>query len=237
MKTVLITRPDDFADETAHTLKEMGCEAMCAPMLSAQAQDCPAELPEKQTGYIITSRRTFSFLTPYKDQIDLTKPVYCVGEKTASAARDFGFLSIVAGMGGSAELAEVIQNNEKRKAAFIHFGGQHVNADMYEVLQNVHIDVHHIPVYTMKNCDEIDKAVLKALKDDMIDVVMFFSARTVKNFNRLVTAYGVEKNVKRITALCISDRVAECVDQIKWGDIKTADDPSHVAMIKALSKL
>ena len=237
MKTILVTRPIDYVDETCALVEAAGYSALSAPMLMAESVEKIESLPKKYTGIILTSRRSVDYLATLKGQLDLDKPAYCVGNKTASAARDFGFRNIIAGIGGSAELAEIILKNEKKKAAFIHFGGMHINTDMYDVLSDVHISVQHIPVYTMKRVQVFEEKVLKALEAGTISAVMFFSARTAVNFNRLVIENGLEKNLKRICAICISDKLTSVLDNDQWGKIIFADEPSEFGMISAVSNL
>ncbi|WBX84840.1 uroporphyrinogen-III synthase [Sphingosinicella microcystinivorans] len=92
MSRVLITRPQPGAAETAARLRALGHEPVVVPLFEVAARDWtpPAAMPD---AVMLTSaaaaREGGAAMAPF-----LGLPCFCVGERTAAAARSAGFTDV-----------------------------------------------------------------------------------------------------------------------------------------------
>ena len=105
MKRLLIIRPEPGASATLAAARQMGMEAIAVPLFAVQPVPWDTVDPKDFSGIVATSANAFRH---GGEQLELLKalPVHAVGEATATAARDAGFIVTTVGEGGRMELGE-----------------------------------------------------------------------------------------------------------------------------------
>ena len=100
---VWITRAEPGASRTAARLRDMGCEPLIQPLLAVEPLTPPLPDLDRFAALAFTSANgvaAFAALTPRRD-----RPVFAVGEATAGAAREAGFVAVRSADGDLTDLA------------------------------------------------------------------------------------------------------------------------------------
>ncbi|WP_191559080.1 uroporphyrinogen-III synthase [Brevundimonas aurantiaca] len=103
---VWITRAEPGASRTAARLRDMGCEPLIQPLLAVEPLAPPLPDLDRFAALAFTSANgvaAFAALTPRRD-----RPVFAVGEATAGAAREAGFVAVRSADGDLTDLARLI---------------------------------------------------------------------------------------------------------------------------------
>ena len=226
MANILITRPIDTAQKTAEFLE--GHRAFIAPMLNVRALDFT--IPDLEFyGYIVTSARSFDYLP---ETLDKSKPLFAVGQVTALRAKAWGFTHIVQGGGSGLALTTDILRETPKGATLVHFGGADLTDSFYKLLDP--IDIQRCSVYKMERTKTLPDDVVDALNNGTVDTALFYSKRSVQNFNDLCVNYNLEKRLKNATAICISEHVALCLKTDMWSAVKISDAKTEISMLSLI---
>ena len=103
MRPLLILRPDPPARETLARATAFGLDAHSLPLFALTPAAWEVPDPLAYFGLLLTSVNAVRYGGAGLQQL-IYMPVFAVGEATASAARDAGFASVVAGDGDVARL-------------------------------------------------------------------------------------------------------------------------------------
>jgi uroporphyrinogen-III synthase len=228
---VLITRPIDEAESTAAELRENGYESMFAPMLAIQ----PIRFEESDfsayDGVLATSPRAIFLLAEAVSERKI--PVYAVGDYTAAAAQEAGFINVHNAQGAGGDLAAMLATTPK-PLKFLHVRGQDVAFDLAGALEKSGHSVESIVVYEALKTSRFESEVRDALVSGRIKAVTFFSKRTAETFLELVHKEKLEAALRPIKALCISQSVLECVRPAQWLGVYVSASPDRAGMLNLL---
>jgi uroporphyrinogen-III synthase len=130
-RRVLVTRAEPGASETADRLKAMGCEPLVEPMFAVEPVS--PSLPEFDALAFTSANgvRMFAKLSGRRDV-----PVFCVGGRTAGAAREAGFRDIVSAEGDVAALTALIESRLSPGARLLHSGNAESQGDLAGTIRN-----------------------------------------------------------------------------------------------------
>src|SRR5437870_4476679 len=113
---VLVTRPSPDNDRSAAALRAQGFEVLLAPMLRFERVALPGDLGSEFGAVIITSGNALRAVAPQLKDSPLKRlPLFAVGEQTASAARDAGFVKVIVAEGDSAALRDLVAASAKQR--------------------------------------------------------------------------------------------------------------------------
>ncbi len=161
-------------------------------------------------------------------------PCYCVGETSGQALRDVGFKNIVCGNSGGAALADMIIADGRSKHIFWPSGAD-IAFDLAAALAPHHIDVHRHIAYQGDLAAALPPIITDALSNAKPAVILFYSARAAAHAPRIFKDHGFADLCSQMTAIALSPRIAAACQLIDggaiWGDIQTADAPTHGAML------
>src|SRR5690606_23002079 len=164
------------------------------------------------------------------DRRDL--PILAVGDATAKAARDAGFTEVESARGDAEALvALAIDRLKPADGALLHAGGRTVAGDLPGQLGEAGFEVRRVELYAALPAPALSIETTEALKAGQIDLVLFFSPRTAATFVRLVGEAGLADRCTGVTALCLSEQVAESARGLTWHAIEVADRPEQPAMV------
>lgn len=122
---VLVTRAEPGASETAERLRALGHAPVVEPMFAVEP--LPAALPRFDALAFTSANgvRAFAKLSERRDA-----PAFCVGGRTAEAARDAGFAKVVSADGDVAALVETIASLAAPDARVLHSGNETSRGDL-----------------------------------------------------------------------------------------------------------
>lgn len=242
MTGVLITRPHQAAKQTAQELIDMGFTAYIAPTLKFIPLEFTLPHAEDYQALIFTSAQG---VTCFTDALPDGSPFYalptlCVGDHTAHAAEAAGFKTTRSAAGNAKDLLALIETHHTQNPQdkpYLYIRGQDIAQPLEEWLSDHNIANEHIVVYEAVPTETLPQDVLDALKNQEIEYVLFFSARTAQNFVDLMRKHGVEAHIKDIKALSISEGVLGCVQDLGWKHTLCADSPHKDALYGLLKSI
>lgn len=221
MLRVAITRAQPEADRTAERVRARGAEAIVAPLLTI----VPCGYDTNTTGaqaIIFTSTngvRAFPDARGARERL-----VLAVGDATASAARDAGFINVRSADGDANALVELAKRElDPASGKLVHISGDHVGGDVSGKLRAAGFNVDWRLAYA-----SIAAMVLPGALLEPLDVVLFHSTRAAETF----AALGAP-NAKKLTAACLSESVAQAAAKTSWKRIVTAPHPREDDLLTA----
>lgn len=122
---ILVTRSEPGASETAERLKALGYRPIVEPLFAVEP--IAASLPWFDALAFTSANgvRVFATLNGRR-----SAPVFCVGARTAEAAREAGFSDVTSADGDVAALAGLIQGRLPPKASLLHTGNEESRGDL-----------------------------------------------------------------------------------------------------------
>ncbi|MEQ1820653.1 MAG: uroporphyrinogen-III synthase [Terricaulis sp.] len=221
MLRVAITRAQPEAERTAARVRARGAEAIVAPLLTIVPCGYDTSTSGAQA-IIFTSTngvRAFPDARGARERLVLT-----VGDATASAARDAGFIDVRSADGDVNALVELAKRElDPTKGKLIHISGDHVAGDVSGKLRAAGFSVD----WRLAYASVAAMALPDALREPL-DVVLFHSTRAAET----LAALGAP-NAEKLTAGCLSEAIAEAAGKLSWKRIVTAPHPREDDLLAA----
>ncbi len=222
MTRIITIRPEPGASATASAGRKLGLEVEAFPLAMIEARNWDGPDPASVDALLVASANAIRMggegLARYLD-----KPVFAVGETTASVAREAGFRVELAGDGGLQRLLAMI---ETRPVRLLRLAG----ARMIELNAPEGITVQTRIVYDAPDLPMPD-ALQQALRGGDA-LVLLHSAGAAEHFRAQCLAAGVDLSTVRIAAL--GPRIAEAAGE-GWGELRFALKPANGVLL-ALAK-
>jgi uroporphyrinogen-III synthase len=210
---LLVTRPEDDASLQAAALTARGHEIVLAPLLQIWFEQPPLDLDGLQA-VIVTSRNALRALErhPQKKEV-LELPIYAVGEATARAAVDMGFLEVAVGSGNAAGLAQVICDaTEPGRGALLHLSGEDLAFDLASALPDY--ELRRAVIYRAVAAKELPGEIPQLLREGKLDGAILMSPRTATTLVSLLRRHDVLEPAARLICYCLSKAVAEAASPL-----------------------
>ena len=227
IRRVWITRAQPGAARTAARLTALGFEPVVAPLLTIRPlPDALDAAPDfaSVAALAFTSPNgveAFAALTP--DLRD--RPVFAVGDATAEAARDAGFIDARSAAGDIHALAALIADSPIH-GLILAPGAREPAGDLPALLPE-HA-VRRLPVYAAEETDAPVPADF--------DAVLLHSPRAARALAAaLATVLTPDAAANRL-AVCISAAAAAPLNALSFAEIRTAEAPDENSVLTALGK-
>ena len=225
---VILTRPRAASERFAEALRaEVGPVATAIlPLMDMVPIVDDLEL-EGVAALIFTSAtgvETFAALSG-----DRSLNAWCVGDRTAEAARDIGLKATSAR--GDAEALIALMTEARPEGRLLHLHGAHVSVDVAGRLVENGLRAEARAIYDQVSVAPGD-AMAAALAHDGPILVPLFSPRSARLF---VEAAG--QGTDRTVPVVISSATRDALPDALARRAVTADTPDAPAMIRALSSL
>lgn len=231
MKRVLVTRPEPDDAATAARLSALGLDPVMCPLMVRETLHTSLPASDGFAGLVLTSTNALRALD---ERGELTRyldlPVFAVGEKTANAAREFGFAKVTSGAGDADSLIALLRRQNLSGSLF-YPSGTKLSVDIAAALAPAGILVITSPVYTMRPIDTPAAQFCRKLVDDRIDAVLFYSRQNAQLFCELVANDLTMAQRADLTMICLSENVASPLLAAKFPRIALADYPSEEGMM------
>ena len=213
MRRLLVLRPEPGASATGAKAREMGLEAVAAPLFAVEPLAWEAPDPASFDGLLLTSANAVRHAGDGLSKLR-GLPVHAVGEATADAARDAGFDIAAAGDAGVERLLGSIEADLR----LLHLCGE----DRHEPEGPQEITT--IPVYRAKAVDTPDLSAARGA------VALIHSPRAGRRLAELV------EDRSNIAVAAISRAAADAVGP-GWQSVDVAEQPSDDALLALAARL
>lgn len=223
---VILTRPRAASERFAAALRDAvgPVDVAILPLMDIAPLDGLPDLGDV-AALIFTSAagvEIFGDLTA-----DRSLPAWCVGDRTAEAARDIGLKATSAG--GDAEALIALMTDARPEGRLLHLHGAHVSVDIAERLTEAGLRVEGRPIYDQLRVPP-DDAMTAALAHPGPILVPLFSPRSARLF-----AEAARDAQGDITLVAISTAARDALPDAFAARTVTADAPDAPAMIRALA--
>lgn len=205
---LLVTRPAEDAEPLAARLRVEGFDASVEPMLDIVQRDGPELDLGGVQALLFTSANGVRSYVRRTGRLD--RPVYAVGDATATAARAAGFRDVESASGDVYALAALVRARCAPGAgALLHVAGSSLAGDLAGMLTESGFAVRREALYDAVPSARLSGPTAGLLRTGTLDGVLFFSPRTARSFVRLVAEAGLLDCCRTVDALCLSPAVAE----------------------------
>lgn len=224
-KTILITRPlEDYA-ETASMVMASGFDPVACPMLRVEPVGHQPPEADRYQALVFTSPRGVDHLAAGPGLKEL--PVYTVGDRTADAARQAGYVKVTsAGADLNALEALLFLENLSPDRPLLHVCGE----DVVRPIAVPGRRFESLVVYRAVQAEELPAGALAVIQDRAPYGVLFYSARTAEAFAKAVKQRGLQSQFMTTRALCLADTMIESLRGLPWRSIVVAQRPDRSGM-------
>ena len=228
---VVVTRPRADSERTATVLHARGHEVLVAPLMKVEA--VAADLSGTWAAVIVTSANAPGAIAANPAHSALTKlPVYAVGQRSAEAAREAGFVEVTSAGGDVRDLVRtLVAQRADAKAPLLYLAGEDRAADLIGELSARGIAAEMRIVYRAVTAP-FPPALIAALKAGEVDAVLHFSKRSADNYLAGAEQAGIAGPALAVRHFCLSTQVAEPLAGA--GPIAIAARPDEAALIELL---
>lgn len=234
MARVLITRPTEAARKTAARVRELGHEALFAPVLAMRDVAGAAPPLDDVQAVLVTSRHAVAAAAGLADHL----PFFAVGEGTAAALVAAGTPPVAVADGDGVSLAQLVSARlEPARGALLHPTGEVVAGGLIEGLERAGFAYRAWVVYAADAAAGLPDPIAAELDAGRIDAVTFHSPRSGRIFVDLLRAGHREAAAARLVALALSANVAADVHHLEWRELRIAPRPDERGMGALLEDL
>ncbi len=251
-RTVLITRPLTATARLDAMLRGCGYRTLIEPMLTiVPTESARPEVPSIDAVMLTSANACTALEAQHANTRDLlTKPCFCVGPHTASAAEALGFRHIISGEGSGADLARLIltqhfsdktepQGWSIRSAhagRILHICGEDIAPAAHDELRTAGYAVTVWPVYRAEPATAFSPVLLEYLGRGLLDAALFFSPRTAAVFVDLAARHELQACCGGLTAIGLSEAVIAAARPIAWRQLAAAETPTEDAVVACLQR-
>lgn len=224
---VLVTRSEPGASETAERLVAAGYAPILEPVFTIEA--IPAEIPLFDALAFTSANgvRQFASLSPRRGD-----RVFCVGARTAEAAREAGFLNVVSADGDAEALAAVILDQLPKQSRLLHAGNEESRGDLAGRLTSAGHAAVFLPIFRARARATPGPVLAAHLSGTpAFDAVLIHSPR-----GAAILAGFATGSHALIDIVAISDAAARPVAALARR-IEIAAAPNEQALLSALARL
>ncbi len=228
-RSVLITRPEPGASETAQRILAMRLEPVLAPLL--RVKRLPLADPGPIQAILATSGNAIAGLSG----MHRSRPLLAVGDATAERATAAGFTSVVSAAGDATDLAALArQSLDPAAGPLLLACGRGHGHPLAAALRQQGFRVLRRTVYAAEPEPTLPEAAAAALRADRLRAALFFSAETARQFVSLACRTGLQDSTRGVVALAISAPAGVALSPLPWGDLLIAARPNQDELLALL---
>lgn len=217
---VWVTRTQPGAEATAQRLRDLDFEPLIAPLLTIEP--LAADLD-------IAGAAALAFTSPHAivPPVDAELPVFAVGPATAQAALKAGYLDVHVGPSDAAALGLLIAGSLPPGAMVLHPCALERAGDMAPPLSAAGLTLRAVPVYRSVFARR-DSSIALALTE--AQAVLLHSPKGARALNALLS----DRPGPPLRALCLSQAVAQSLDERNFSSVAYPALPNDTALLKLL---
>ncbi len=228
--SVLITRPEPGASDTAARVAAIGLVPIVAPLLAIRL--IPVRTPPKRmAAVLLTSGNAIDALAVLPRSL----PVLAVGGATARRAMRAGFTDVASADGDATALAALVRTRFRpSNGTLLLAAGQGQSLALAANLRAAGYRVTRRVVYAAVPVPQLPDQARAALLDNRTRTVLLFSAESAAHFVRLVQRAGLLAALAALEAITIGPRAAMALKHSPWARIRVAAKPPQDDMLALL---
>lgn len=232
---LLVTRPAEDAAPLAKALEGKGHEVTIEPMLSIEPmQDAVLDFDGVQA-LLFTSANGVRVFAGLSTERQL--PVYAVGDSTARAATEAGFVRVESAGGDVEDLARLVREMcYPARGALLHPAASQLAGDLASMLGGHGFEVRKIVIYQAKAAEALSAETVRRFQEGEIDGVLFFSPRTAESFASLAAKANIQDRLFRTSAYALSRAVAERLAGLPFKTLRVAVRPEQSALLQCIDE-
>lgn len=232
---IILTRPTVDSRHLQAVLASRGYESIISPVM--EIETFASVIPEKAyDGLIVTSHNAF-FATGRLESLFL-KPLFVVGEQTASIAHEIGFRQIIEGAGTAFDLVnEVLTYFPRRTEYLLYLRGRDINFELGQALSQQRYKVDEYTTYQSVPTNTLTPQAFQVMTEDTSALIPFFSKNSAFYFLNLVNKLDLKRYLKKHIAICLSPGISNLLIESEWGKILTCKAPNRRSFIELLDLL
>ncbi|MDF7674474.1 uroporphyrinogen-III synthase [Acetobacteraceae bacterium ESL0709] len=216
---VLVTRPEPGLSEALNELKKRGWQGMACPALEIKPSEPFPPLDCK--AFLVTSGQALSALARQKRD----KLLVVVGEKTASRARESGFVNILVASGNAASLETLCLARGLTGPDVVLACGQGMRGQDYGESLRVSLSVRSLYAYKVLRPEHLPPDALEAIEKEQTDSILFYSGETVVSFG-VLCPLTTARHLKTVRAICYSESIAKRASALGvWSSVEVGAYP------------
>jgi uroporphyrinogen-III synthase len=230
---VLLTRPQEDTEIFAGRLRELGHEALSAPLLRVRFHDGKPLALDGVQSVLVTSANGVRALVRRTERRDV--PIFAVGPQTARAARKAGFDRVEHADGDVVALAEALPRWARAEAGtLLHAAGAQGAGRLASLLAAKGYEVRTEVLYDVVALTVLPQDIVCALEEGSLDAAVFFSPRSAGVFRECILKAGLAGACARLVAICISQAAAGALAPLSFAEIRVAARPNQDALLACL---
>ena len=227
---LVLTRPQEDSERSAHALRARGHDVLVAPLMRVEMID--ADLRPHWGAIVITSANAAAAVSQHKMRDGLTRlPVYAVGKRSADAARAAGFADVTAAGGDLRDLLRTISaRRPDAKAPLLYLAGEDRSGDLIGDLA-VHGIAAELAVVYRAVTAPFPPELVAALKTGNVHGVLHFSKRSADNYIDGASEAKVTKQALGVRHYCLSAQIAAPLMVAGAHDVIVAKRPDEATLM------
>ena len=231
---VLVTRPGTDGEALLARLTKQGYDGLHEPLLLVDLQDGPDVDTHGVQAYLATSSNGVRALLNRNPE--MTKPLYAVGDATATTARELGFVQVHSAEGNVDDLARLaIDMLNPKNGALYHAAGSVQTGLLKETLETAGFEFRRDVLYKSEPAKSLSPEAIAGIKSGRINTVLLYSPRTTETFVKLLRKARLVRAAKYLTLICLSPAVAEKAADLSWQERRVAKTPTQDALLETLA--
>lgn len=228
--SVIVTRGEPGAAETAARIEEMGHIPIVSPALEL-VSSAEIKIPDLQdaSGLVFTSANGVRFFAHRSDDRQLT--AWCVGPATAEAARRAGFHRVGESKGDAAELAQfILASTDVTSRPLLHIANAAAKGNLKASLEQAGQPVIFCPLYKAERASSLSPKLERLLANKQPALLLVHSEKGARAFLELAHDWSPTY----LTGIAISPTVGEVLTQAGLTKTYVAKAPNETELLNAL---
>ena len=227
--SVLVTRPQPGAAETARRLTALGRPPVVAPVIEIVPLAARSPPPEQVQAVLATSGNAIAALRGHA-----ALPLLAVGDATAAKGRARGFTLVHSAGRDASALAELAARVcDPAGLPLLLASQQGQGRALVRALRAAGFAVVHRSAYAARPVPALPEAARAALCAGEVAAALFFSPATARAFVALAAALPAGL-FARVDALAISPPAAAALAPLPWQRIRVAAAPNQDELLGLL---
>ena len=228
---LLVTRPEPQGEQTVVALRARGHEVTIAPLLVIETLSADfGGAPWRAVAVTSANAIRAAAAHPHFAEI-VSLPLFGVGGRSAQAAQEAGFASVMSADGDADALVELIRKALPPESALLYLAGEDRASDLAAALAPGKISVTTAVVYRAVAQSALPEFARERLCAGTIDGVLHFSKRSAQTFIGAAQGCEVWDNSLKCRHFCLSLQVAEPLVAAGARHIHVAATPDEAAVL------
>lgn len=217
-----------LAQQTALAVADLGFEPIVLPAAILKPTENQISAENIQA-FLVTSPNAPILAKILPEMYSI--PVYAVGDRTAKACEDLGFMNVISAGGDASALAVLVADRlSPKNGALLHLRGNEVAGDVKGLLEACGFKVQSITVYETIENPKFKRELPEILLQNH-GIILFHSPkgalRFLESFNKA--------ELKNWTAIAISKAAAIPIENLGFKETKIAKMPNEDSLLAAIA--